>query len=431
LDINTSVYGGDVAMGKNIGFVSSRFAGTDGVSLEASKWAEVLRNNGNKCYWFAGELDRNPDKSYLVPEAHFKDPLNNWINMISYGTEKKLPSSIQKTINIYKNFLKEELRAYINKFNIETIIAQNCLTIPIQIPLGLALTEVLGETRINTIAHHHDFYWERDRFSINSIDNYLLQSFPPNLPNIKHVVINSDARDELYKRTGIESLIVPNVLDFDNPPKIDNEKSKSFIEELGLKNNEKMFLQPTRVIERKGIESSIDLVKGLNDPNYVLVISHEAGDEGNSYLYKDRIQKKAKQQGVKLICYDGKIADPIYSDGDYNNKGLFNLWDIYPEANLVTFPSKYEGFGNAFLEGIYHKKPLMINKYSVWKRDIEPKGFDVAAFDGSLTKDTFNLVRETTVSKQRRDDMVGHNYEVALNNYSYKVLEKSFDQLMH
>ncbi|MBW2740453.1 MAG: hypothetical protein JRE64_16770 [Deltaproteobacteria bacterium] len=30
-------------MGKNIGFVSTRFAGTDGVTLESSKWAQVIK----------------------------------------------------------------------------------------------------------------------------------------------------------------------------------------------------------------------------------------------------------------------------------------------------------------------------------------------------------------------------------------------------
>ena len=45
-------------MSKNIGFISTRFAGTDGVSLESSKWAEVFEKSGHSCFWFAGELDR-------------------------------------------------------------------------------------------------------------------------------------------------------------------------------------------------------------------------------------------------------------------------------------------------------------------------------------------------------------------------------------
>ena len=32
----------------HIGFVSTRFSGTDGVSLETEKWADVLENMGHK-----------------------------------------------------------------------------------------------------------------------------------------------------------------------------------------------------------------------------------------------------------------------------------------------------------------------------------------------------------------------------------------------
>jgi hypothetical protein len=67
-------------MVKNIGFVSTRFAGTDGVTLESSKWAEVLEQKGHRCLWFAGELDRDSKKSFLVPEAHFQHDRNVWIN---------------------------------------------------------------------------------------------------------------------------------------------------------------------------------------------------------------------------------------------------------------------------------------------------------------------------------------------------------------
>jgi hypothetical protein len=70
---------------KNIGFVSTRFAGTDGVSLESSKWADVFEDNGFNCFWFAGELDRESDKAYLAPEAHFKHEQNLWINHHVFG----------------------------------------------------------------------------------------------------------------------------------------------------------------------------------------------------------------------------------------------------------------------------------------------------------------------------------------------------------
>ncbi len=60
----------------NIGFISFRFQGTDGVSLETSKWAEVLEEMGHKCYYFSGLSDRPSERSMVVEEAHFLDPEN-------------------------------------------------------------------------------------------------------------------------------------------------------------------------------------------------------------------------------------------------------------------------------------------------------------------------------------------------------------------
>ena len=57
-----------------VGFVSTRFSTTDGVSLETEKWTSVLTRLGHQCFFFAGLCDRLPDVSYVVPEAHFGHP---------------------------------------------------------------------------------------------------------------------------------------------------------------------------------------------------------------------------------------------------------------------------------------------------------------------------------------------------------------------
>ena len=59
---------------KNIGFISTRLAGTDGVSLETAKWADVFEAHGFSCFYFAGELDRPKESSYLAEETHFTHP---------------------------------------------------------------------------------------------------------------------------------------------------------------------------------------------------------------------------------------------------------------------------------------------------------------------------------------------------------------------
>jgi glycosyltransferase involved in cell wall biosynthesis len=402
---------------KNIGFISTRFAGTDGVSLEASKWAQVLERNGSRCFWFAGELDRDPEKSFLVSEAHFFNIQNRWINDHVMGRKGRKPS-VTEAIHTLRSLLKVQLHCFIDRFKIDLLIVENALTIPIHIPLGLALSEVIAETMIPTIAHHHDFYWERDRFASNAVNDYLRMAFPPSLPNIKHVVINSEAQEQLALRTGISSIIIPNVLDFENPPSVDVKRTKAFREAIGLKTDDKMILQPTRIIRRKGIEQAIELVKELKDTRFKLVISHEAGDEG--FEYAEWLKEYALKNQVDLRMISLKILDPFYNGNCQKN---YSLWDIYPHADFITYPSLYEGFGNAFLEAIYFKKPLLINRYSTFIKDIEPRGFDLAVMDGFITQKTVQKVKEILESRERRQQMVNNNYEIAWRHYSYSVLQ--------
>ena len=406
-------------MAKNIGFVSTRFAGTDGVSIESSKWSNVLSESGHRCFWFAGEIDREPGESMMVPEAHFKYEKNEWISKQVFG-RKRRDGNVTEAIHTEKTYIKQRLEEFIQCYHLDLLIVQNALTIPMHIPLAVALTELIAEKQIPTIAHHHDFYWERTRFLVNSVGDYLRMAFPPNLPNIEHVVINSAAQEELALRTGISSIIIPNVLDFDHPPEKDDLRAHSFRDAIGLSDDDKIILQPTRVVQRKGIEHAVDLVEDLKDPQYKLLISHEAGDEGFEYL--EWLKEQASERGVDLRIVDMQVADPF--NKHCRNPGQYTLWDIYPYADFITYPSLYEGFGNAFLEAIYFYKPLLINRYATFVRDIEPKGFDLVVMDGFLTKKVIQSVKEVLESTERRKRMVEHNYEIARSHYSYQFLRR-------
>jgi glycosyltransferase involved in cell wall biosynthesis len=412
-------------MSKNIGFVSTRFAGTDGVTMETSKWVEVLKRGGHKCFWFAGKLDRDPQRSYLVPEAFFQHEQNRWIDERAFG-KKGRHSSVTEKIHALKILLKVRLEDFIEQFGIDLLIVENALTIPMHLPLGIAITEIIAETLIPTIAHHHDFYWERTRFSVNAVGDYIRMAFPPNLPSIEHVVINSAAQEELALRTGISSTIIPNVIDFENTPDIDEKQAELFRNTIGMAPDDIIILQPTRIVQRKGIEHAIDLIEELGDPRYKLVISHETGDEGLDYA--QWLKKEARDHGVDLRLVPIKIADPI---SDYaNHNDTYSLWDVYPHADFITYPSLYEGFGNAFLEAIYFKKPLLINRYATFVRDIEPKGFDLIVMDGFLAEKTVQSVKEVLESPERRKKMVDHNYDIGLRYYSYAVLRRQLNTLL-
>jgi glycosyltransferase involved in cell wall biosynthesis len=412
-------------MEKNIGFISTRFAGTDGVTLEASKWAQVLRQMGHQCFWFAGKLDKSPERSMLVPEAFFEHEKNQWINERILG-KKARSSEVTDVIQNLKTFLKVRIMEFIQRFSIDLLVPQNALTIPMHVPLGMAITEIIAETQIPTIAHHHDFYWERTRFFVNAVGDYVRMAFPPNLPNMEHVVINSAAQEELALRTGIASIIIPNILDFDNPPIVDNERTLKLRQDIGLAPDDMVILQPTRIVQRKGIEHAINLVKDLEDPRCKLVISHKAGDEG--FEYADWLRDEAKEHGVDLRLFSIFMRDP-WTDNE-KIKSEYTLLDVYPCADFITYPSLYEGFGNAFLEAVYFKKPMLINRYAIFVRDIEPKGFDLIGMDGFLSKKNVEKVREILTSNQRRYQMVDHNYQVAQRYYSYSVLRRWLNTLM-
>ena len=265
----------------NVGFISTRFAGTDGVSLETEKWARIFEKEGLTCHYFAGELDRDPKRSHCTAYAHFQHPEIKEITQSCFGKVTR-ERSITQRIHKIKHIIKNNLYVFIKKYDIDVLVAENCLTIPLNIPLGIALTEIVSETGISTIAHHHDFFWERQQFMVNSVWEYLNMSFPPHLPSIHHVVINSSGDNQLSLRTGISSIVIPNVMDFENPPPPPDDYTYDVRDALGLKNYELLILQPTRVVKRKGIEHAIEFVHRMG-AKAKLVISHASGDEGYDY----------------------------------------------------------------------------------------------------------------------------------------------------
>lgn len=410
---------------KNIGFVSTRFAGTDGVSLESAKWAEVLWQDEHVSYWYSGRNDRAKDCSYVIPEAYFNHPENVWINNHIW---KKTQRSrfITDRIRSMADYLKSTLYDFVNKFNIDIIIPQNALTIPMHIPLGLALTEFLAETGIPSIAHHHDFFWERDRFSVNAVHDYIKMAFPACLHDMRHVVINAAAQEQLGLRTGASALLIPNVFDFENEPPQPDEYTKDLKADIGLDPDDILILQPTRIVPRKGIEHAIKLVGMLNDPRCKLVISHEAGDEGVEY--KHMLEELAKESNVDMRIIADRVGEERQLDGQ--GRKVYTLWDIYPHADFMTYPSLYEGFGNALLEGFYFKIPVLVNRYSIFIKDIEPKGFRLPTIDGIVTRRAVNEVRRLLDDEAYRKATVDYNYSVASNHYSYSVLRRSLRTLI-
>ena len=434
---------------RRIGFISTRFAGTDGVSLETAKWAAVLDRLGHSCYYFCGECDRPPERSHVVPEAFYRHPVIEAINQAAYTPARGMlhhghethpeiealrqdffamqirPAHVTRKVLELKDYFKEHLYQFAHEFKLELLITENALTIPINLPLGLAITEFVAETGYPVIAHHHDFHWERQRFMVNSVADYIATAFPPVLPSIRHVVINSVQAQQIASRHGVGAMVIPNVMDFETPPPPPDDYARDVRADLGLDAGEYLLLQPTRIIQRKGIEHAIELTRRLGLPAE-LVISHASGDEGTDY--EKRVREFANLLNVTINFESAIVGDQrgVTPGG----RKIYTLGDVYPHADLVTYPSAIEGFGNAFLEAVYYKRPIVVNNYSIYDVDIKPKGFEVIEFDGYISDSTLESARYALTHVEEMARQAERNYALARRYFSFAVLERRLSVLL-
>jgi len=409
-----------------IGIIATRLNGTDGVTLEVEKWARVLTRLGHEIYYCAGELGGYAKDGTLIPELHFADQTVFALSQRAFGSNPE-PNGDALADQIYSRAdeMRAPLRNFIRSNHLDLIIVQNALTIPMNLPLGVSLTGIIAELGIDTIAHHHDFFWERQRYQTNIILDLLDTAFPAKLPTVQHVTINSIAKARLNARRGIASIVIPNVLDFSSPPPQLDDYNLEFRSSLNLKEDDLFILQPTRVVQRKGIEMAIEIVKRLDLKKPQLYLSHRSDDEGIAYWHW--LRREVSVMGVEIELIDHLLAA---ERGRINGHKIYSLWDAYLNTDLITYPSLYEGFGNALLEAIYFKKLTVVNRYPVYNADIKPKGFEFIELDGFVDERSVQEVRLFLDHPDETQRLTEKNYQVAQEYFSLEVLESKLKDLL-
>jgi glycosyltransferase involved in cell wall biosynthesis len=408
-----------------IGIVATRLAGVDGVTFEATKWEMALERMGHQVRLCAGEVDALRASARLVPPMHFGWPPAARVTAAAFD-----PSSdadpVRAEVDRLADLLVPVLNSWMDVRRLDVVIVENAWAIPMHLPLGMALRRVVEQRGIPAIAHNHDYWWERARFASCVVPDVLEAAFPPDLPNVRHASINSLAAGELKRRRGIDSLVVPNVFDFERRrPRPHPAVRRRIRSELGMNERGLLFVQPTRVVPRKGIELAIDLVGRLGDPDSVLLITSPAGDEGLDYLI--HIERVAERAGVKLRY----AADRFEPDLEGKPIGpAHTLHEAYLAADVITYPSLYEGYGNALLEAVFYGKPVLVNRYPVYVSDIAPMGFKFIEIDRRVTDETVAEVRAVLANPERQRRIARHNYDIARRRLSYGVLRRRLRRLL-
>ena len=452
-----------MADGKNIGIFHFQVGGTDGVSLEIDKWKLILEKMGHRVHLIGGDL--GTAEGTLVKEMYHHLPESKRLNKNTFMRLSDFDDEgYQIELDRMTAVLVERFREVLQEKEIDLILAENVWCVAANPAVAPALEIIRQELNIPAVAHNHDFYWERrDGFTLTCAaavelaDKYL----PPHDPEIRHSVINSLAQKELLERKGIPSVVVPNVFDFETPAWEKDKYNRDLRAEVGLGENDLVLLQATRIVARKGIELAIDFARALNTPErrkflqekglydgrsftgkdrIVLVLAGYARDDATG-TYKDKLIQKARNGEVELLFIEERVDA---KRGEKEGQKIYSLWDTYPAADLVTYPSLWEGWGNQFLEAVKAKLPMMIFEYPVYKKDIENKGFKTISLGDSVRDyDENSLARvkdqiiesaadqalDVLTDPDLRKNLVEHNYSVGLKHYSLNALASYLEPL--
>ncbi len=436
-----------------IAIVSGKLGDVDGVSLEADKWIEVLNSQGHEIYTIAG-LYRQPvygvpeEKQILLESISFDSAEQKYFETLVFPYLSKHPphftesrmAEIQSELETAGAEVGNHLYEIIQDNKIDVVIAENTNAMPMSLLGGIAVYRVASKHRVATIFHHHDFWWERSRFSENYIEKLLNRIMPPSDIGTEHVVISSYASHILKSIKRVNPRVVPNCENFDNPA-VRDEWNADLRSELGFSADDLLIVQPTRIVPRKRIEDSVRLVGRFMEAYPELaeriqfIVSLYQGDE-TDHSYIDDIKGYAERLGVRLHL----IADRVASTRgkDKSGRKLYTTRDVLVHADLATYLPVWEGFGNAFLEAVSCMVPVVTTTYLVYKTDIQGSGFKVPEIrdqydeDGRIKIPDSILVKMHKILTDRvyRDKIAEHNFKVGKKEFGYDTLRKGLSGLL-
>lgn len=208
----------------------------------------------------------------------------------------------------------------------DVVLVENLLSIPMNLPASRVVAEVLRGRP--AVLHHHDPPWQRQRYRH-------VTELPPDDPAWRHVTINRLTARQ-FRRRGLAAVAIYNGFDTDAPPG-DRGGTRAA---LGVADGEVLVAHPVRAIARKQVPVAVALAEALHATYWLPGPAEEGyGPE------LDRVLAGAS-------CPVLRAPAP-------------HIADLYAAADLIAFPSTWEGFGNPPIEAAVHRRPAAVGHYPV------------------------------------------------------------------
>jgi glycosyltransferase involved in cell wall biosynthesis len=419
-----------------IGIIIGRIGDVDGAALETEKWIKVLHEMGHEIFILSGRFKKSivgEDKETLISALSFFSPECEWEQNRAFFLPPDEPSELLSHLYRISEGLAIRMFKWIMQNKIEVILVENASALPAHLAMGMAIKQLVQHTGIPTVCHDHDFSWERgDRYKtpFPEVEKIVQDTFPLKSPHAKHAVINTHAKKTLKAKFNINSVIVPNVMDFNIPYGEKDKYNMDLPESIGLKKDDIPLFQVTRIVKRKGIETALELIDRLDDKKVKLVITGSAADDNRKGYYKELIDIINKRKLNERIIF---AHHRVLNDRGQTLQGekIYSLSDAYAHATASTYFSSYEGFGNAFVEAVLGKTPIFVNDYKpVYWPDIGSKGFEAVMIeDNKLTDKAITEIDKIIHDKKLQKDIIDHNYNLGKLIFSFEVLREKLEVL--
>jgi glycosyltransferase involved in cell wall biosynthesis len=233
--------------------LSFRLGGTDGVSIEATKWKTAFEELGHEVRSVAGEGVCD----LLVPG-------------LAIGAST--PPSLDE--------LEDALRGA------ELVVVENLASLPLNVRARDVLYQALEGRR--ALFHHHDLAWQREHLE------HL--GGPLDAPLWGHVAINQLSVKQLRER-GINAQLVSNSFDCDLV-KGERESTRAT---LGVF-DERLILMPTRALARKNVAGALALARDLDATLWLLGPSEDG--------YETQLEHLLERSSTRVLR--GLVAGTIH-----------------------------------------------------------------------------------------------------------------------
>jgi hypothetical protein len=325
------------------GIVSFRLGGTDGVAVEAAKWAWALA----ELVWDSTTVAGEGPVAHVVPG-------------LSIGAAAPpTPDAVGAALG-----------------DVDLVIVENLCSLPLNPAASDVVAGVLRGRP--AVLHHHDLPWQRPHLA------HL--PGPPDDPAWVHVTINELSRRELAQR-GIVAPRIAYLFDPDPPA----GRGDAVRAALGVGPQERLVLQPTRALERKGVPAGVRLAERLGAVYWIL------GPAEDGYDLEGALA------GARTRTLVGRPPGT-------------GVHDWYAAADVIAFPSTWEGFGNPTIESAVHERPLAVGDYPV-AEELRAFGFRWHGADDASVIDDGPAV-------------LAHNHEVARTHVALADLPKALAALL-